>query len=299
MAKKIFDIIFSNKLTLILLIAFAISMAYGTFLENDFGRNTAAKLIYNSSWFELIIFMLMINFIGNIFKYKLFRVKKMSILMFHLAFIIIIIGAGITRYFGINGVMHIREGSSSDSFISESTFINVKIDNNKIQRVFKLPLALSSKDFFFEREYNFLDENVKLECVEYIPNAEESIEQTNGKGETIIHIVHTTDNGRKNFYIKKGQTKLIQNIPLGFDKEVAQGINILTDQDGNILLNTDIDMSKFRMRNQEKSLLKKNQNHKLEKLCLYSYNQVSFVVKEIYKNAKSKFVESENKSNPI
>ena len=44
--------------------------------------------------------------------------KKWAILTFHAAMIIILIGAGVTRYFGYEGMMHIREGSSSNSFLS-------------------------------------------------------------------------------------------------------------------------------------------------------------------------------------
>lgn len=51
--------------------------------------------------------------IGNVFVYKLFQKQKLSIFIFHLAFIIIIIGAATTRYFGYEGVMHIREGKTN------------------------------------------------------------------------------------------------------------------------------------------------------------------------------------------
>ena len=44
-------LLFSNKLTLVLLLAFAVSMAYATFVENDFGTPAARALIYDAWWF--------------------------------------------------------------------------------------------------------------------------------------------------------------------------------------------------------------------------------------------------------
>jgi len=66
-------ILFSNRLTGVLFIAFAVAMAIGTFM--DAGQETSPtpltrNLIYNAWWFEAIMLLFVINFIGNIFKYN-------------------------------------------------------------------------------------------------------------------------------------------------------------------------------------------------------------------------------------
>ena len=72
---------------------FAFSIGYATFIENDFGSPSSKALIYNTWWFELILILLVITLTLNIFKYNLFRRDKLkATLMFHLSFIIIIIG---------------------------------------------------------------------------------------------------------------------------------------------------------------------------------------------------------------
>ena len=38
----------------ILILLFAFSIGYATFIENDFGRMSAKALIYNSWWFKMI-----------------------------------------------------------------------------------------------------------------------------------------------------------------------------------------------------------------------------------------------------
>ena len=102
-----------------LFIAFPTAMGVGTFLET-FYSTTAAKIwIYNARWFEVIMLLLMLNFIGNIFKYKLLRKEKWAVLSLHLSFTLILLGAFTTRYFGFEGVMPIREGDESNKMISE------------------------------------------------------------------------------------------------------------------------------------------------------------------------------------
>src|SRR5690554_1828471 len=98
MFEQIKNILFSTKLTAVLLIIFAFAIGLATFIENDYGTPASKAIIFNTKWFEVLMVLMAINFSGNIFKYKLFRKEKLAILMFHLAFVIVIIGAGITRY---------------------------------------------------------------------------------------------------------------------------------------------------------------------------------------------------------
>ena len=109
---------------------FAVSIGVATFIENDYGTTAARALIFNSWWLELILFLLCSIFIYNIFKYKLYYVRKLPILFLHLSFIFIIIGAGITRYISEEGVMRIREGGLNNQFISSNLFLEFRIHDS-------------------------------------------------------------------------------------------------------------------------------------------------------------------------
>ncbi len=112
---------------------FAITIAYATFIENDYGTSTAQVLIYQAWWFEILLFLGIVNLSGSVIVNKLFTKKKWAILMFHLAFILIIVGAGVTRYFGFEGSMHIREGEETNEVVSESNYIGIKATfNNEV-----------------------------------------------------------------------------------------------------------------------------------------------------------------------
>ena len=116
MLNQIFRFLTSMKLMSILLLVFAFFIGYATFIENDFGRTTAKALVFNSWWLEAILILLTFSLINNIIKFRLFRWEKIAALTFHLAFIIILIGSSITRYISYEGMMHIREGESTNLF---------------------------------------------------------------------------------------------------------------------------------------------------------------------------------------
>ena len=61
--KKLLKIIFSPRTTLGLLVIFAIAMAVATFIENSYDTTTAKLMIYNAKWFELLMILMILNFI--------------------------------------------------------------------------------------------------------------------------------------------------------------------------------------------------------------------------------------------
>lgn len=125
--KRILELVYSTKATLWLLLAFALSMAIATFVEDRYDTVYAQKIIYRTWWFEAILLLLAINFIGNIQRYNLLSSKKISGLVFHLAFILMILGAGVTRYFGFEGLLHIREGEANDVLLTTEKVVKVVV----------------------------------------------------------------------------------------------------------------------------------------------------------------------------
>jgi len=128
MQKKLASILFSTRLMAILFLTFAISMAVGTFLEDDYGTVAARIWVYNTWWFEAIMIFFMINFCGNIVRYRLYKKEKWATLLLHLSFILILLGAFVTRYISYEGVMPIREGETTSEFLSERTYLTVFLD---------------------------------------------------------------------------------------------------------------------------------------------------------------------------
>ncbi len=109
-----------------LFIILAFAMALATFIENDYGTYAAKALVYNSWWFELIFFLLALNMIGNVFSFRMYQKAKIPVLLFHISFLIIIIGAAITRYSGFEGLLHVREGEEQNIMFSSDSYVTAE-----------------------------------------------------------------------------------------------------------------------------------------------------------------------------
>lgn len=123
---------------IICLVVFAVAMAWATFIEAIHGTDIARKIVFNAKWFELVMVIGAINLLVTIFTRKLYRRAKLTVFMFHLSFVIIILGAGITRYISYEGTMLIMEGESSNSIVS--------IDKT----THELPFEIFLKDFIVD-----------------------------------------------------------------------------------------------------------------------------------------------------
>ena len=235
--KKVTSYLFSTRFTAILFILFAAAMAISTFIENDYGTQTAKALVYNAWWFELVMLLLMINFIGNIKKYELWERKRYSVLMFHLSFILIILGAGITRYISYEGIMPIFEGETTNKMLSDKAYIDIHIDDDQEQKsplyehyLFASTYGNSSNFIYntakflnfirggneFSIKTDFKGDPVEINYVKYIPNSFEEF-QADEAGETYLKIVESGGGGRHEHYIKAGQT-IVVSMNLGPDE---------------------------------------------------------------------------------
>ena len=114
----------------VLFVVFAIAMGLGTFIESWYSTDTARIWIYNATWFEVIMVFFVINFSGNIARYRLLRKEKWAVLTLHVSWILIIIGAFITRYISYEGVMPIREGATENAVYSSNAFVTLYVDGH-------------------------------------------------------------------------------------------------------------------------------------------------------------------------
>ncbi|MEN8125281.1 MAG: cytochrome c biogenesis protein CcsA [Bacteroidota bacterium] len=170
--KKFYDFLFSTPLMAVVITAFAVAMAAATFIENDYGTQASKAIVYNSWWFELLLYLLTISFLGNIFKYRLYRKKKWPILLFHIAFVVTLTGAFVTRYFGYEGTMPIREGAVSNTILSNSTYFQVNVDDGKEYKEFEREVllgSLNSKDFNLHEDFHKVPFVIKY--IGYVPES--------------------------------------------------------------------------------------------------------------------------------
>lgn len=215
----------------VLFIVFAVSMAAATFIENDYGSAAAYDSVYDTRWFEFILLLLAVNLAGQVFIFKLYRWSKLTVFLFHLAFIVILAGAAITRYFGWEGSMHIREGEDQNKCYSNERYIGFELKDSSGEIVEahseKFSLSAHSAGRFRKK---LIVNGIQHELVlsKIIPNATESIAE-DPDGESLISLVATDNNKKENLILKKGDVRLFNGISIGFFPVGEAEIKITTD----------------------------------------------------------------------
>ena len=143
--KKILSFVGSMKTMVVLMLIFAFSIGYATIVENDYGTMTAKAEIYNALWFEGLLSLLALNLIYNVFRYKMYTIKKAPIFIFHTAFLVILLGAAITRFIGFEGNMHIRQGMTSSSILSSAPYVEITASSAGEKKEYSKILYLSKR----------------------------------------------------------------------------------------------------------------------------------------------------------
>jgi cytochrome c-type biogenesis protein CcsB len=255
MQKKIANILFSTRLTAVLFIVFAAAMATGTLLDRNMETSPTPytrELIYNAWWFEAIMVIFVINFIGNIGRYRLWRKEKWATLIMHLAWILIIVGAGITRYIGYEGMISIREGETESEFRSQKTYISGRIlGDYKINGQLQQKNIMETVDFSprlnnkFNRTFDYGGTEVNFELKKFIKGAEKDI-VPNENGERYLKVVEAGDNGSHNHFLKDGVVSDVHNVLISLNKQQKGAINI-TETDEGLFIKSPYDGEYFTM----------------------------------------------------
>ena len=297
MINRLFNFLSSMKFAAILLFAFAFSIGYATFIENDFGTRAAKALIFNAWWLEAIMILLCLSLILNMFKNNMFCWNKITMLTYHLAFIVILIGAGTTRYFGTEGMMHIREGRMENKFVSDDLYLQIRVDDKKFQYEYDKRLFLSPiSNNDFSVPIDFFENTIQIKYVDFIVNIKDSLIENLENGRSIIHLVVPGESGMQSVFLKEGEQKIIgqNNFTLNNPKEEA--INLFYND--SLILVTNKDIESMSMLDRSTATLTKNQRNILTKRKLYSAKNLQFVVKEIHPKAEiitaSKHLKMEN-----
>ncbi|WP_153392029.1 cytochrome c biogenesis protein CcsA [Chryseobacterium vaccae] len=283
--KKLQDILISTRTMAVLLLVYAGSMAYATFLENDYGTPTAKALIYEAKWFELIMVLLILNFIGNIGRYRLWKREKWPVLMFHLAFVFIFIGGAITRYISFEGTMHIREGETSNEIITDKNFLKIQIEEKgDVLNYQDIPYLMSPLHKDLKATYDYRGKEVKVIAKEYVQRKKDSL-VAEPNGAEYLHLVSTGNTGRQNIYIKPGETKSINGTLVTFNRAIEGAVEF-KNEGGKLFIKTPVDATFMTMATQATGNTKKDEFQPLVLRSLYSINELKLVVPEGLKKGK-------------
>ena len=288
MVKKIVSVLVSTRLTAFLFLFFSASMAVGTFVESKHGTDAAKILIYNARWFEFIILIFLVNFIFNIKRYSLLRREKLGILLLHLSWILIIIGAGVTRYIGYEGVMPIREGTTTNQFLSSDTYLTVLVDgelNGSQQRKeFESEVLFSEYEdkslikskFFKGQNFRFGNQIFNIDFIDYTENVDYQVVESES-GSKFIKLVEASSGDRHDHYIESGQVTNLHGTLIAFNNFTIGAINF-SDENGVLKIQAPFEGSYMRMIDQKRGTVITGEVQDLELRSLYQIGGFQFVI---------------------
>lgn len=293
--QKVISPFFNTRAAGMYFILFAASIAIATFIENDYGTSAAQKVIFKAWWFELLLVLFSVTIIVNILKFKMVQQRKWPLFLFHSAIIVIILGAGITRYFGFEGIMHIRENERSSSFLSANTHLKFEVKNNNETYNFDEPVLFASLGNNNWKESYLINNNlIEIQVTKFIPNPKQQLVPGILDGKPILKIVVGGANGRKEYFITKGQTRRINKVLFNFKEESLVGAFNIKYENEQLTFNTDRVYTQTVMATQQKDTIQPSSlYHSLKLRSLYSDGLNNFVFSEFNPSASVKII-SEN-----
>ena len=236
--KKFYQIVFNSitslKTTLVLSLIFSIALCVATFIEDSYDTITATQLIYKATWFEVLMILLALNFIGNIPKYQLYKRSRLPGLLFHSAFIILIIGGAATRYDGYESILHVFEGQRTNKCYIEDPTLYIKGNDGKHDFSYDRPLpvnGISKKYFKVELETENKGALV-IEYKDYFKNAVQTIVENEANGTSVlefnVHMLGNTDR----VVVKKGDYVDFKHLIVSYDNnENAETVQFIEKDD--------------------------------------------------------------------
>lgn len=219
---------FSMRMMAVAMIIFLLAIGAATFIESAYDIQAAKIMIYNALWFEVLLTYLGMNLIANIFRYKMYQREKIAMFMFHLSFIVILIGAAVTRFISFEGLMLIREGEKSNVIHSSDPHIWFRINDGKLQYTYSEKAFMSEiTDNDFSIDVNFPKHKtpIKIEYVSFQKKMIDSLVINDSIKGVALEII--TD-GMKSNYLTKGNFVLAGDVAISFEKKDAMpGIELI------------------------------------------------------------------------
>ena len=290
--------ILSMRVAVATLFIFGTVIGIATFIENDYGTETARALIYSARWFEIFLLFFIVVLIYNIIKYRSYKRDKWSIFIFHIAFLIIALGAVITRYIGYEGIMHIREGQSSSTMVSDIKVFQVDVIKGDKREHFEKSIFFSSMTTnHLTTTINIDDIDVNVELIKYLPTAQKQL-VADKNGKMVLALKVSNGSQGRDIYLFKGDSYNLDGLIINFGRELnSSGVPIFNIiQDGNSLkIKTDFNLETLTMKTQKEQNLSRGINS-FNKGKLYKFGQNMVVLKDIYDKASFKYISNSLKT---
>jgi len=274
-------------MAVLLMFMFGVTIGVATFIENDYGTQTARALVYNALWFEIFLFAFIAILTYHMIRFRSYK-NKLPVFLFHASFLIIALGAVVTRYIGYEGMMHIREGESSSVIVTDTQFLDIGAESNGSSASFQKMLHLSSMTSnHLEGSLDIGGKSLDFKLLEYLPSATKAIiDDPNGKKILEFKVASGEMQGKivplhSGEMVDIGEFVLSYNTPPSLDKPHFA----VSDTNGSLWVQSSFKLSSFDMDTKNQIELEGKFN-RLETRHLYQFASSGIVLKGIHEKGK-------------
>ncbi len=165
---KYFRFFASVKFAIIALFSFVAAMVYGTFAESIYGTEYVGKAVYYTWWFYAIEGALSMSIIFAVLDRIPLKKRLIGFYLIHLSFVLLLTGALLTRYLGIDGSIILPPGEyRSNVRLNEDVFY---LSDGKDEQSFRMPSSVNPVDL---DQVAFFADKSQVKLVKFLPFAKE------------------------------------------------------------------------------------------------------------------------------
>ncbi|EMH3045701.1 cytochrome c biogenesis protein CcsA [Campylobacter jejuni] len=277
--KNIIKSIGDLRVSVVLFLLFALFCALATFIESAYGTPTAWAMVYDTFWFEYIQLLLGINLLCGMFRYKMFGLKKLPLMIFHISFLFILVGSAMTRYAGFEGILPIREHTQNSLIESSKTSLRISAikDGERYSAVNdryigNLPFANS-----FKLKLNLGDDQAVLKYKDLILNAHYTYKENNNSDPLLVLMLSQKGSQGVDVKFEKGEVKNIEGVNFAFMDDNVKAPFVKIDE--NLTLSSSENLHFLSILDGQNLDLKIGEKANAKERRLYEINDISFVVK--------------------
>ncbi len=273
-----------------LFLALGFSMAIATFIESSYGTSTARALVYNRHWFEALWALFALNLINNLIRYNFFTRKRFTLGLFHISFIVMILGAAVTRYFSFEGVMHIRENESANFILSSEDYFYASFEEQEKVKEVRFS-ELTPKQFSTKFDVN--GKAVKIKVVGFIQDAERKAIASDS-GEPVIDFVFSAPGGQgmQSYSLRKGDVLDYPGFTAGFNVNDERVLNFFM-QNGALFMTSFAQLEETTMASQETQAFSPGDTIPVKPMFLYGFGEFRFLIRSFMPKASFTAVKSQ------
>ena len=277
---RILKVLFSYKTSMLYLGIFAIAVAVATFIENDFTTRAAREVVYDATWFEILLLLVAISIVWNIFDRNINPRQTFTVFIFHISFIIVLLGAGMTRYFSEEGIMHIREGQATDRYITLDAYMDIEVASSGDTVRSEEQVTFST---FSEGQYDKTiktdNQDIHFQSTRFVPSA--GLYTTPApNGQPVLELMMVIDGQSSTEFFNHREVKSIGSFTVSFDDTLADADLFIMRKGGKLRFKSPHQVKMVNKDSWSEEAMEKGKSQKKKKKRLYKIGDTQFVLKK-------------------